>query len=109
TCPKCIQHKVVWHLLTLHPFAPKREVIKLVDKEKEKERKYLALPTAYDRLLDDHFLDIRPPEPVVTKLPAQEAEDDDDLVDPRDRKRASAIDRNRRFESAKAEVKGHRR
>lgn len=108
TCPKCLQHKAVWHLLTIHPHVPKREVIRVIDKEKEKERKYLALPTAYDRLLDDHFLDVRPPEPVVTKLPAEEAEDEDDLVDPRDRKRASAIDRNRRFKTAKASVKGHR-
>ena len=109
TCSECLQHKLVWHLFTIHPHAPKREVIKILDKEKEKERKYLALPTSYDRLLDDNFLEPKPPEPVVTKLPAQEAENDDELVDPRDRKRASAIDRNRRFESAKAQMKGHRR
>jgi hypothetical protein len=108
TCSKCIEHKVVWHLFRLHPFAPKREVIRIIDKVKAEERRRASYPTAYDRILDDSFLDDKPPEPVVTKRLAEEAEDDDELIDPRDRKRASAIDRNRRFETAKAQVKGHR-
>jgi hypothetical protein len=44
---------------------------------------------------------VRPPPP--------EVDVEDEYVDPRDRIRASAIERNRRLEESKATVRGHRR
>jgi hypothetical protein len=110
TCPECIRHKLVWHLLTVHPYVAKAEVVKQVDKEKAAERRRLRLPTAYARILDDNFLDGTPTYktvPVRPQLP--EPEPEDELVDPREQKRASAIDRSQRFEETRARIRGYRR
>ncbi len=110
TCKACLKYKSVWCCYTVFSYVPKVEIEKAIDEVKRVEARYLRLPTAYARILDDDFLEnpsYKPPK--ERPLLVDEADATEDYEDPRDRKRESAIDRNRRLEESKARVQGHRR
>ncbi len=110
TCKACLTHYAVWCLFVVLPHTKKDVVVKRVAKEKSAEEKRLRLPTAYDRILDDELFERPTYKPVKPPAsPPEPVELDELLDDPRDRKRASAMDRNRRLQDAKARVGGHRR
>ena len=108
TCKVCLAYKSVWCLYTVFPYQHKNEVIKRIKKEKTEAEKRLRLPTAYARILDDDLFENPTYKPVKVRVAPSEP-DDDEYVDPRDRIRASAIERNRRLEESKATIRGHRR
>lgn len=114
TCKACLALDAVWYRFTVWPYADKRVEIKAAKKERDEETKRLRLPTAYARILDDDLFENPTYKPVGKKHPALDhSETVDETADyedtERDRKRASEIDRVRRFESSKAAVRGHRR
>lgn len=112
TCEACLAYQSVWNLFSIFPYEDKRVEEKRVAKIKAAEERHLRLPTAYARILDDDFLEnptYRVKKRVNVLDPSEIDETEDYDEHPRDRKRASAIDRNRRLEESKARVQGHRR
>ena len=101
-CLRCLSAKTVWVLFRVFPFKPKQVVTKLKNKEAHEQKRRARLPTAYDRILDDDFLEnpkykpekIRPIVSEPDPLAVYE-------VDPRERKLATARDHNQRIKAVK--------
>jgi hypothetical protein len=118
TCTTCLEYRSVWCVFSVFPYEGKSEAIKRVTKEKTVEAKRLQLPTAYARVLDDDFLENPTYKPAHKRAAAKalakldgegEVDAEDEYDDTRESKRATALDRVRRLEEAKAQVQGHRR
>lgn len=111
TCKACLVHKSVWCSYLVLPYEPKRDIERRIRKERTAVEKHLRLPTAYARILDDDLFENPTYKPVKYQPPSPDEDDPtmDFDDDPRERKRASAIDSNRRLEDVRARVQGHRR
>jgi len=114
TCPACLEYRAVWCFFSVFEYESKREALKRVAKVKSVEEKRLQLPTAYARILDDDLFENPSYKPASRRraqavLDYEEQEVEDEFVDPRESKRATALDRSRRLEESKAQVQGHRR
>lgn len=106
TCKACLQYKSVWCMFTIWPYDHKEAILRREKKEQTAEEKRLRLPTAYARILDDDLFEnptYKPPR-VRAPLLVPEPEPEDEFENPRDRKRAAEIDRNRRLEESKARM-----
>jgi len=108
TCSACLTHKAVWNLLRVFSYEDKRAGDRQSRKERAAEERRLRLPTVYARILDDDLFDnptYKPIKPRIKVDPETIPDPDDEFADSeRDRKRASAIERSRRFEASKARV-----
>jgi hypothetical protein len=101
-CPTCKSFKTAWVCLMVYPYEEKRKVVKKTDREAALKKRRAKMPTAYDRILSDDFLE-KPtykPEPVQQPLPeldpfAQYEKDE------RLRKLEAARERSLRFKSAR--------
>lgn len=107
TCPKCAAFKTAWVLMRVYPYEHKEIAVKKTDKEALERKRRAKMPTAFDRILDDDFLEKqtykpepeRPPTPEFDPLAVYE-------VDPRELRLATARERNRRLKTAMREMKG---
>ena len=101
-CPRCSLFKTAWVAFTVLPYEHKKEAAKKLDKEAQEQRRRAKFPTAYDRILDDGFLETLIYK--TEKAPKIVPEPDPLAVyylDERERKLQSARERNQRLKAAK--------
>jgi hypothetical protein len=105
TCPKCLAESKVWVVMVVGWYERPSKDRTAQRKQRMKERKYLQLPTVFDRLLLDDPLEpppkVEPPKAILPEPDPFEAYE----TSPREEKLASNRDRAERWKTSKRSMR----